>query len=92
MLGGKDRDDDGRNAREVHHGKDPEVAFTTEEPLAARARIGPALIGFTNRAIDEVEVGDPWLSASELRVLLLPGCVCAMRVLAVLFAQRDQRV
>lgn len=70
-MGGRsaeDHDDDGSNALEVHDRKHPEVAFTTEKPLAARPRIAPALIGFTNGAIDEVEVGDRRVLLKDLRV------------------------
>lgn len=92
VLGGKDRNDDCRNARDVHHGKDPEVASRRKN--RSRPGRGSGRRSWGSRIVRSMRSrsATAGLSASELGVLLLPGCVCAMRVLAVLFAQRDQRV
>lgn len=46
----------------------PQVALSAEEPLTARARIGPALIGLANGSVDQIEVGDRGMFLEDLRV------------------------
>lgn len=56
MIGGEHGHDDRRYLAELNYRKDPDAGLVAKEPLTAGARVWPASVRRTDRAIDQVEV------------------------------------